>query len=155
MHSIGDGKMKTKMNSKFVLILMILGLVVVLGGCEFLFPPSEFEDRIASFEDELNSVNRSSVYVNFSPNADDYDTNIRSAAFWDSVFNNSFSYTFTNLVINESLMLATGTLQIKSGGLTLSSPDCAFTFEEYGGNTLIRSFSCTGYTTVQQIFPAK
>lgn len=69
----------------FVKFLALLALVTLaFSSCDVLLQTTSIRSRIKSFESDLNSEDRSTIYLNFSPELTDSYDNIKDSAYWES-----------------------------------------------------------------------
>ena len=110
------------MNNKrvFRLILMTIALLLPLlffHSCGFF--GITIEERIQSFEDDLNLIDRSDAYLNFHPSlTTDYDEIKNPAYRFNPVFPNNMTYIpYTITIIDDSAAIAvTGTINSSGWG---------------------------------------
>ena len=73
------------MRSKYILVLIIFGILLSLLfiGCSLL--GTSIEERVYQFITDINSVDRSTVYKNFDPSINQQD-DVADPAFWNVHF---------------------------------------------------------------------
>jgi hypothetical protein len=111
--------------------------VLLIGSCDLLgggTDPVSIEKRTQNFEDGLNSDDRSDLYEEFHPDAQNYSS-IKAASYWDdSTFFTqdyqpfSISSTTTSAAASDGTKTVNGTLSYTTGAGSISK-DIVFTMK--------------------------
>jgi len=125
---------------------LIIILAVVFTGCSLLGDlfsvPLSIEARILSFQNAINTENRSTLNIlsNFGPEVDmqQYD-NAKELAYWSDAFPDELTFTFvvTNKTDTEAVLVG-GTKKDSDGNLVDTVVYEFRMHEEEDGNWLIR-----------------
>ncbi len=85
------------MKNKIIIYFIILIVLVMVSSCKEDDDESvSIEERISMFMDDINSLDRSSVYKNIHPDADQYDA-CKPDTYWNTRFQTSaISYSLSS-----------------------------------------------------------
>ena len=125
------------------LVLLPLSLVTcnLLGG-------TTIDQRVAQFQSDMNTTDRSSAYQNFSSSMTDYASFRNGSSFSTAFLVPPPNYTFS--IISES-NTSSVIVQVSSGSvLTYSPPNCYLNLdmtEEGGNNWVIQALSVASSAT--------
>jgi hypothetical protein len=115
-----------------LLLLALLLLVVFLEGCDLL--PLSIEDRIASFENDINN-DRDNAYLNFDPATTDWYVGIQDPDFWNAPFD-AAKRPYTITVVDSSNELSVDCTISGTGGYTFG-PQIIFKMIQVGNSWYI------------------
>jgi hypothetical protein len=103
--------MSRRINLLFIICVLIF-IALGYNGCKL--SNVSMEDRMSHFATDLNSADRTSLYLNLHPDAAVYNAR-KDPATWDSAFGTTYNpHAFTNLSVNEDMV--TGTWSRDGGG---------------------------------------
>lgn len=113
--------------------LIAVTVVFAFTGCDLFNTSVSPSERVSMFVSDLNSSNRSTIYQNFHPDADDSD-NVKTPIWWD----NFFSYTYAPYSISMVFYGESNGVKTYTGTITTdisSYDDLLIKFkEENSGN---------------------
>ena len=129
------------MKSTAKLLSLTAIVVFALSSCTLLFQTAGMQSRIASFESDLNTEDRTLLYLNFSELAEDYDAIKNGQAFETGPF--AYANRGDGFVIDVTDASEPDNVQATLTNANLDSQPLTFVMVQEGFSWYIREISLT------------